>query len=233
MKKLVELYWILIVIITLSLLIIHTFPIVSIDIVVDNTTIWLIVILIIIPLIPKLRKIKWRDIEAEISSDEIKKVKNAVEKLEKVEPKYPLPFDERAIRGYDEKEAQNLSIYLMELVESDTTLAFATLRAELERVIRCMFLEINKIKKVDFATTGVFGMISFLQDNTSIKKEILENSYNIIATSNKILHGGKIKHKDAYSLVKSGNKILNYLHGYLHYISSESYFAETIKKKKK
>jgi hypothetical protein len=226
MRKLEDIYYIFVVILTLTFLVIHSFPIIPIDIVVDNTTIYFIVILLILPLIPRLKKIKWKDIEAEISSDEIKKVKMAVEKIE---PKYPLPFDKRTVKGYDETEAKNLALYLTELVESDKILAVSTLRAELERVIRCIFIEINKIKKDNFASIGVFGMISFIQDNTSISKEVIENTYNIMSTCNKVLHGEKIKHKDAFSLVDSGNKILNYYHGYLFLTSSKSY-EEKIKK---
>lgn len=203
MKKLRTVYLIFIGLITLFLLIVHTFSL--FNVVVDTFSVLLLGILIIIPLIPSFKKIKWGEFEAEISTEEINKIDKAIKKIK------PLPKIE--VKGYTKEEVQELSNYLFSLVEIDPILALAKLRMELENVIRTVYKSIIKKEGEKVKTFNVSLMISELEKNTNIDKNLLHNTKEVMMICNKTIHGGSIKIEDATHVVTLGMKIISYFYG--------------------
>lgn len=78
MKKFIinNLWWVVFIIAAI-LLIAHIFSFKTIK--VDNTTITLLILILISPFISAIKKIKFGDFEAEISSKEVQKVKEGVD----------------------------------------------------------------------------------------------------------------------------------------------------------
>ncbi len=218
MKKLPTVYLIFVGLITLFLLIVHTFSL--FNVVVDTFSVMLLILLIFIPLIPSFKKIKWGEFEAEISSEEINKIDKAIKKIK------PLPKNE--VKGYTEEEVQELKNYLFSLVEIDPVLALAKLRMELENLIRTVYNAITKLEGKKVKTFNVSLMISELEKNTDIDKDLLHNTKEVMMICNKTIHGGNIKLEDAAHVVALGMKIISYFYGYYSGYSSvlEKYSSE-------
>lgn len=208
MNKFQKIYLIFIGFIALFLLIVHTFSLLSslLSVVVDTYSLLLIVILIFLPLIPNFKKIKWGEFEAEITSEEITKIDKSLSKIK--------PSTKSEVKGYTREEVGDLANYLFSLVEIDPVLALAKLRIEMENVIRTIYKSVIKKRAKRIESFSVSLMISELEQESTIDKELLHNAKEVMMICNKTIHGGNIKLEDATHVVTLGMTIMSYLYGY-------------------
>jgi len=213
MKKSQLAYLILIAFITLSLLIIHTFPFFKIDIIIDNTSLLLIIILIILPFIPNLKRIKWGEFEAEIGTNEIRKLEESVKRIKPIERKTDMKFDGEKVIGYNKEELKELGIHLFSLAEYDPIIALVELRSELEKITQCAY-EIFYKKEGKNRFFNTYQMASELMKKGIITNDTLISTNEVLKICNKVIHGQEIKPKTAQHVVSLGLEILAALHGY-------------------
>lgn len=200
------LYLAIIYIILIFLLAAHTFSL--FNAVVDTYSILIIVLLIFLPVVPKIKKFKYGDSEIELSEEKVKELEKKVDmSLEKAKP---LP--KTKIKGYSEENIQELEEYLFSLVESDPVLALAKLRMELELVIRDIRNSI--IEKDRGRMSGVFYMLMEIGNKSNIDRIVLHNTKEVIIVCNKAIHGEDINQDVARGIVKMGMKLINYFYGY-------------------
>ena len=137
MKQLIvnHVWWITILL-GIGMLAAHTFSFDKVK--VDNTSIILLLVILLSPFISAITRIKYGDFEAEIDPKEVQKIKNEV--------------SAQAIKAHE--PAQNSEIEqtindIRALVESDPILALAKLRIELENRCGC-----NLFKSIELKICG-------------------------------------------------------------------------------
>src|SRR6266436_2310215 len=135
MKKfIVNHVWWITLLLGLGMLLAHTFSFDRVK--VDNTSIILLLVILLSPFITAITRIKYGDFEAEIDPKEVQKIKNEV--------------SAQAINATE--PAQNSEIEgtinsISALVESDPILALAKLRIELEKALNRLFRMTHKEDK--------------------------------------------------------------------------------------
>ncbi|HSW48046.1 MAG TPA: hypothetical protein VLG67_03095 [Candidatus Saccharimonadales bacterium] len=161
---------------------------------IDSTTVLLLVIIIFIPYIPLIKKIKYGNFEAEITTDEIRKIEKKVEQI-------------------PEKKQKKLSSekpdILKDLVDSDPALALAKARIEIEKRIRSLAQIYAKDKlRGKFNLTEI--VISLFEKE--VIEETLENLLvDIITVANRAIHGEFVSKDDAIRLVDIANRAIEEL----------------------
>lgn len=176
---------------------------------VDNSSIILIIFLIILPFIPNIRKFKLGNLfEAELSEDIEKtitkkspyEIQKGVELLDKQRSKYLIYFN---------------------LLEEDPVLSLANLRIDLERKLNTL-LQMNKNKITIFSSKrGLRGTNDELFNNKIIDYDIFSGINDIIPLANRAVHGETVKEGDARQLVEYGLVILEQLDNQINSMSSE------------
>jgi hypothetical protein len=175
------------------ILFVHIFKVPFVAI--DNTTILLMVLVLITPFASQIQKIKWGDFEAELPK-EIKKLTENVKVIEKrdKEPDVVPKMD-------DIEKALN------ELVKKDKILAFAKLRIEIELRLKKLFVysEDNRIY-------GIRGMTNTLAATGVIDNQLRNLINDITSILNRVIHGEAIPAEvDIDSVIEAGIAILNEL----------------------
>jgi len=217
--------------VTFVFLALHAFSL--LNIVVDAYSISLLIILLILPFVPRLRKIKVPGFEAEISP-EVEKIEKSTNRIIKQSIDKIKPLPKNKMREYSEKEVTELSRYLYSLAENDPQLALAKLRMELELVVRDVYKSV--IKKQDkHDLFSLHRMIQKLSQETAINREMLSNASDVIDISNIAVHEGRgVTRADAERMILLGMKIISYFYGYSKAIKSlEKEFDEWLSTKNK
>jgi len=171
----------------------------QVDIVkIDNITILLIILLLLVPFMSSLKKIRWGEFEAEIEPSEVKKVEKTIKSL-------PEPEKEKGI-VYETKKIED-GIHLA--LESDYILALAKLRIELEKLL-------NKIlalgKKQYRNKLGVGQIVRILEKENIIDKSYIGPIKKVVDLCSRAIHGEEIREKDAHSIIELGLSLLDKLY---------------------
>lgn len=177
------------------LLIFHLF---AIDfLVIDNITIFLILLITILLFAPNIKKLKWGDFEAEIERDE---VDNIIDKAEKVIP----PETETEQMRREPKQVQEL----YSLFEQSPVAALAKLRIEIEiRLTRLYKGRILKTKKIPSINQMVRELSSKNIISSGIKNLILDTK----GILNRVVHGEQISNDKAEEVLEMGIDLIKLL----------------------
>jgi len=176
-------------ILCISLLVIHAlFP----NIVIDNVTLGLIIIIIFIWMAPLISSIK-------LPGGTELAFKEKVKKLEKIS------------EGSEDLKAvftvkQPPYVWITD-PKSDPNLALAGLRIEIEKKVR----EIIKKNGIASEKQSLRGMVRLLYENQIVPHNEYEILYSIIDIGNKAVHGEKVDLETAYRILNIGEKVLFYL----------------------
>ncbi len=179
-------------VITLVLLILHSL---SADFIqVDNTSVLLLVVLLITPFAHQIRKIKWGEFEAEIST---KEVNDLVKDTQAVSKKTTEMKEIDAVFYRD----------LYHLASQDKTLALAKLRIEIEARLKriCSLLELT-------SPPTITDMTAVLLRQKVIDQKLSSLLSDIIDILNRAIHGEPIEASvDVEKILTAGIKILQTL----------------------
>ena len=184
----------------LGMLVAHTFSFDRVK--VDNTSIILLLVILLSPFITAITRIKYGDFEAEIDPKEVQKIKNEV--------------SAQAINATE--PAQNSEIEgtinsISSLVESDPILALAKLRIELEKALNRLFRMTHKEDKSKRVVSPM-QLIQRLSSDEILPKDIARTTREVMSICNRAIHGEDIRKQDAESVVESGSSLLIKLHFY-------------------
>lgn len=184
-----------ILIVVIILLLLHIFDVGNLNI--DNTTILLIIILLLVPFSGSLRKIKFGEFEAEIDAAEVKKIESEVKELPAEE--VPAPY-----------EINETIDSIFSVFDDDHVLALAKLRIELEKIVFKILLtsDEGEEKKVSLSTA-----IRFLVKKELVSQQIIAPLQDVIAICNRAIHGEEVKKETAESIINIGIDLLKKLHG--------------------
>lgn len=213
MKKVIlkNIWWI-ILLISLILLISHSFSFETIK--VDNTSIILLIIILISPFITAIKKIKYGEFEAEIETKEVQKLKDIIENK--------IPIKEQITKEIP--DIQQTSENIKELVSSDPVIALAKLRIELEKILKRFYKITLKDKKIKHPLS-IWKMVADLSNNEIISQNILGPIREVVSICNRAIHGEDIKQRDAQSIIDSGISLFEMLQ-----LKMQDYILETSEK---
>ena len=160
---------------------------------IDNTSVLLLLILVLLPYLPLIKKIKFGDFEAEISSEEIRSIETKAKEI---------PEDQRKIRTQKTGDLKGLA-------EKDPALALAKARIEIEKRIRVL----GQIYLKNVTATKL--SLKIIIDELT-KKGILELSLgsllrDVIAVANRAIHGESVSKDNAVKLAELTNEALDKL----------------------
>ncbi len=195
MKKIIiNNWWWALSIISILLLISHCFSFAIIN--VDTTTLILLAILIVSPYVNNITKIKIGDFEAEISSDEIDKIKCDVEK----EVKHS-EFNNICSNIHND----DLFASIYSLYEKDYVLALAKLNIEIEKKLRFLY----KIRFLADDKISISKIILNLYKESIITKDTSKALNKIISIFNRAIHGRNVDSSDVLTMIEVGIDVIN------------------------
>jgi len=165
---------VVIFIFNLIILFLHLFK--ASFVLIDNTTILLMLLVLITPFAAHIKKIKWGDFEAELLTKDIEKLKQQAEEIE-VSKKEP----ETSAR------LEVISKELQELASKDSVLALAKLRIEIELRLKKLF-SYSEERNI----YGIRSMTQTLAAIGTISNELRNLILDITSILNRIVHEGDI-----------------------------------------
>ena len=160
---------------------------------IDNTTVLFVIILILLPYIHLIKKIKFGDFEAEITQKE-------VNKIEKMADEIPEKKDKEIKTEIVEQ--------LNELVEYDPNLALAKARIEIERKIKMLDSIYLKNKSKSY---NLRNLINELVRNKIIDQNLGALLNDVITVANRSIHGDDVSKKNAVKLISIAGKAIQEL----------------------
>lgn len=161
---------------------------------IDNTTILLLVILILLPYLPLIKKIKFGDFEAEISSEEIKNIEVQSQNIPKSE---------------DKKIKSNKVEELIEVAQSDHILALAKARIEIETRVRSLGEIYLKLETAN--SLNLRRAIAELSSAGLLEQSLVALLNDIVAVANRAIHGEYVSEQNAMKLVELAGKAISEL----------------------
>lgn len=195
MKKfLVSHVWWITLLIALTMLIAHTFSYDAIK--VDNTSIILLVVMLLSPFTTAITKIKIGDFEAEVNPEEVRKIKEQFEaRTTNINELKKMPEMEKTIES------------IKSMSKSDTVLALAKLRIELEKVLNKL-LRISSGDNYQEKALSAGQIVYKLENRGILPTDISTPTRNVIQICNRAIHGEDIREQDARSVIEIGVSLL-------------------------
>jgi len=188
-------YQITVMLITIFLLITHTFQL--FNIVVDAYTFLFIFVLLAIPLLPQIQRLKFWNFELE-------RILNENEK--RVEVLTPLKQSEK---NFSKKDLDKVSTEIEQLLLEDHILALAKLRMELEKAIRRAYLSFAKFQGKESQFISIGQMVNELERNIpKLDKNLLASVKDVTAVCNRAIHGGEVNTEQARRIVNLGLTVI-------------------------
>jgi hypothetical protein len=197
MKKfLVNHMWWITLILALIMLVAHTASFEFIK--VDNISIILLVVILLSPFTTAITKIKFGDFEAEVSPEEVRKIKEQFEARAK---------DSEEPEKISEPELERTIENIQGLVESDPVLSLAKLRIELEKALNKLHQFAFNEKRQEKSLSA--GQLIYKLDKAGIlPSDISVSTREVIAICNRAIHGEDIRQQDVKSVIEVGVNLL-------------------------
>lgn len=192
--------WWAVLLVASALLVVHSLSVQGI--VVDNTSLILLMIILASPFIAAIKKIKIGDFEAEIQPDEVKQV------AKQVQAALPAPVpDHGPPRG-----ASDTGAAILELVDTDPVVALAKLRIEFETRLRRLHERVARPSNGSRAKASNLGRIV----RELVGKEVFDSDLgasllDVIGICNRAIHGEDIRDVDARQIADLGVELLEVL----------------------
>lgn len=173
---------------------------------VDDTTIMLLGLILLVPLIGAIKKLKFGDAEAEIEPEEVKEITNAVKRnlTSTPPPKKERKFTPLLTTEADRRMVSDLDAF----TRDDPVLGLAKLRIELERRLRAMFVDAVPHEEVP---RGLWRLAADLQRRELLPAPLVSAIREIGDVANRAIHGERIRVEDAVSIARLGADVLDQL----------------------
>lgn len=195
--------WWMTALLAVLLLTIHSIP--GQNLVVDNTSIFLVIIILISPFLSAIRKIKFGDFEAEIDPKEVEKIRNDIgAQLNETQP----PAAEPA------PEIDSVVGQIRALGENDSVIALAKLRIELEKVVARLHSR-TQSGSTQRRPMSLGKMIHDLSSQEILPSGLSGPIREVVSICNRAIHGEEIRERDAEAMLDVGTSLLERLFWFL------------------
>lgn len=176
---------------------------------IDNTSIFLLIVMLLSPFVSTVRKLKFGDFEAEIDPKEVTRVR---EDAERGLAQNPTPPESAP-------EISRTVAEIRKMVHTDQVLALAKLRIEIEKVLR-RTAEALEMRGGDLVSAmssaqrvpSIGALLHRLAAQEVIPQEIATPLRDVIALCNRAIHGEVVKDSDAIAIVETGTGLLESLY---------------------
>jgi hypothetical protein len=175
---------IIFVLVTLALLVLHTFFNGSAHI--DNTSVFLLLVVILIPYLPWITKIRFGDFEAEIGRDEIREIEKNLENSEQQPSADSAPDEELN--------------HIRETALSDPAVAFLKIRIAIERRLRSL-LTIYLPNQTKRSYVSIRESIRELQKADVIDDQLASALLDVVGVANRAVHGESVSRQNLDSMI--------------------------------
>jgi hypothetical protein len=172
------------VVVTLALLILHTFFNGTAHI--DNTSVFLLLVIVLIPYLPWITRIKFGSFEAEIGRDEIREIEKNLESSEQ-QPSADSAPDEELNR-------------IRETALSDPAVAFLKIRIAIERRLRSL-LTIYVPNKSKRSYLSIRQSIEELRIANVIDDQLASGLLDVVGVANRAVHGESVSRQNLDSMI--------------------------------
>jgi hypothetical protein len=201
-KQIVLNIWWITLLLGLIMLVAHALSLNTV--IVDNTSIILLIVIALSPFISAVTKIKFGDFEAEIDPKEVQKIKDQVSaQVTEADQANPTP------------EMENTVNAIQRLIDSDPILALAKLRIELEKILNKLYRMTHTVDQQRRPMSA--GQLAYSLSTAEIlPKDIAQSIREVISICNRAIHGEEIRHQDAVSVVEVGTSLLSELTFYVN-----------------
>lgn len=188
--------WWLTFLIALMLLVSHSLKFATLS--VDSTSILLLIIMLISPFVSAIKKIKYGDFEAEIDPKEIQRIKSEAEKN----------IDFSLQDDNEQLEINKTTNSIKEIAESDSVLALAKIRIEIEKILtliaRASSIETNRI--------SLGALVNKLSNQEIISPGVSSSLREVVGICNRAIHGEAISEESAKTIIDLGVEIIDDLY---------------------
>ncbi len=173
---------------------------------IDNTSVLLLLLLILLPYFPLITKIKFGDLEATITHEDVEKI-------------------EKKVEGIPEKDQEQINpekkLELEDLAESEPTLALAKARIEIEKKIKSL-AEVYLDKEIRYLSLK--SLINKLKKEKIIDKQLGSLLSDIITVANRAIHGENVSKNNIGKLIQFAIRAIDELDFVVlnHVLKSES-----------
>ncbi|MBI2819231.1 MAG: hypothetical protein HYX73_04560 [Acidobacteria bacterium] len=191
--------WWVVLIVAVVLLLAHSFSVQGI--VVDTTSLVLLVLILISPFVAAIKKIKIGEFVAEIEPEEVKRVARQAEKS----------VPDRLSGDGHTPEISEPATAILTLAETDPVIALAKLRIELESRLRRLHLRIKQDVSTQKRLPPLTHVIRELAANEVFPSELGTALRDVIAICNRAIHGEDIRTVDARQITDVGIDLLGTL----------------------
>jgi hypothetical protein len=186
-----HLWWVVLTI-AVAMLAAHTLGVRRIT--VDNTTLVLLVLVLLSPFAAAIKKIKIGEFEAEIEPEEVKRVaREAQESLPERKSEEPL-----------QREIDVTASTIRNLAETDPAVALAKLRIEIETRLRRLQQRIRGSASQNARPVALTHVITELTTAEVLAPQLASTLRDVIAICNRAIHGEDIRGVDADKIVNVG-----------------------------
>lgn len=203
--------WWIVCAVALVLLVAHTLDWKPVK--VDSTSLILLGIVLLSPLMAGVRRIRFGDFEAEIDPQEVSRVRDEVKAhlgeadTEEHAAGTP-PYLHKAVTS------------LQELVGKDHILALANLRMEMEKGLRRLY-KLAHPGDSDADRLSAGRLVHKLRVTDVIEPGLLSPLEEVLCLCHRVVHGENIRPHDAREVVGMGTSLLRQLHGALSWYAPE------------
>lgn len=191
--------WWLVLVVAVAMLVAHSLGIQRI--VVDNTSLVLLVLVLLSPFVAAIKKIKIGEFEAEIEPQEVRRVAQQAEKS------LPEPSPDATIPP----EVGATAAAIKALAETDPVIALAKLRIELESRLRRLHHRVGSDAHPQRRPVALTHLIRDLVAKEEFGSEFGAALRDVIAICNRAIHGEDIRDVDARQIVDTGVDLLEAL----------------------
>lgn len=183
------------------LLVLHTLKLSNI--IIDNTSVFLLILIVICILLPRITEIGFAGIKAKISQGEVEQLKDNVAKNLPERPEVKDTISKAKFR-----EAIQT---IINLVDTDSILALAKLRIEIEKVLMILYKASGLPEEPD-RSYGVARLAQILIDKEILPRGLAGTIGEVNQLCNRAIHGERINASQAGTIVEQGVRLLGYLY---------------------
>ena len=188
--------WWIIAIAGCALLFCHSLQITTIT--VDTTSLALLALILLSPFVAAIKRIKIGEFEAEIDPEEVKRV------TEEVASKIPEREAPDTLTTDDEHSAISA---IRELAKTDSVIALAKLRIELERTLRRLRNRSNTGQPIPH-NASLHHLIGDLASHEIIPRDLTPAIRDVLSLCNRAIHGETIRDADIEAVINAGAELL-------------------------
>jgi hypothetical protein len=191
--------WWLVLVVAVAMLVAHSFGMQRI--IVDNTSLVLLVLVLLSPFVAAIKKIKIGEFEAEIEPEEVKRV------AQQAEHSLPEPSPDATLSP----EVGATAAAIKALSETDPVIALAKLRIELESRLRRLHHRVDPDTHSQKRPVALTHIIRNLVATEEFGSDLGAALRDVIAICNRAIHGEDIRDVDARQIVDTGIDLLEAL----------------------